>query len=205
MKKVNKRVAIIIGILILAFVSAIVIKLLLFSKLLVSNTACVDKVFQIPLTLQSGEKGKLFITDNRCELHQIEGYPELSFKVLDDGAVQDSILHEKLHIWLRKPDLSVEKQIQDILNNQFKKNNLCLIKAADYTSADDLTIYNTYIDPRAKSKSLTDDYCLAFGPPENTLIFEMYLAANNVLINERAGIYDGIPPFHEASIRFVKD
>lgn len=155
------------------------------------QTFCQNKEFNIPVTLQSGEKGTIYLSDNHCELKPINGAPELSFQVLADGAIQNNTDLGRLYIWLRNSQLSIEQQIQSIISDQFNKT--CQVEKGQYKQFDDLAVY-----------SALGDNCELFGPL-NEYSSEFFLATNNVIIAERHDGFDGLAPFNLASIKFIKD
>jgi len=148
---------------------------------------CQNKEYKIPVTLQSGEQGRVYITDNRCELPNIH-QQKLSFAVLPDGAIQDNLYESKLYIWTRNSQ-SIQGQLQSILKKQFKKDS-CQIEKDKFTQYDGLETYHIK--------------CSLFGSATD-YSSESFMEANGLLIAQRQDGMDGISPYNLASIKFVKE
>jgi len=158
---------------------------------------CQNKEHQVSLTLQSGEKGKLFLTDNHCELRPNQPANELSFKVLPDGALEDSIYQSKLYFWSRDNKLSSIEQIKNLVN-QLAKDKLCQVEKNNYPQRDGLLTYGVRLANESKSD------CLLFGQ-ETEFASEVFIETDKLLILQRQVGLDGIEPFNLASIKFIQD
>jgi len=101
--------------------------------------------------------------------------------------------------------MTIEQQIQSILNDQYNKNNLCLVKELEYPQHDKLIVYKAQIDTEADTANLREDYCFIFDNSFNIYSEEIFMSNNNLLIAQRQDGADGIQPFNLASIRFVKE
>ncbi len=95
----------------------------------------------------------------------------------------------KLFVWLRNPNLSVEAQLMEKLEEKFKDKD-CKIEQNPYSYNRNLETYRSN--------------CFAFGAA-GEYASELYAAPHNVLIAYRQDGADGIPPFDLSSVRFVKD
>jgi hypothetical protein len=149
--------------------------------------ACRDETYELPLTLQSGEVGKIFITGNQCSVPLASQF-KLVFKVLPDQAIEDSIYQSRLYIWARN-QLTIEEQIQTIAQ---ANNKVCEVIKNDYPQHDGLTTYQ-----------LVGDNCFVFGQ-ESPLSSEVFMENNGLLILQKQSGFDGLEPFALSSIRFIR-
>ncbi len=151
----------------------------------ISNT-CKNKTFTIASKLESGEEGKVFIDDNRCEF--VSENNDLNFEVMENGAIQDTVYRSSLYIWNRN-ELSLEKQIQQIIDDR-SKSKTCSLHKSDQIHRDGLESY--YSD------------CWLFGQ-QSDFAFENFISTNNLIIGYRQEGLDGIAPFNFASIHFQQN
>jgi len=163
----------------------------------VNRPGCDNRKYNISLTLQSGEKGIINVTDNQCDSSLARQTNNLSFKLLADGAIEDSIYKSKLYIWSRDNNVSIEKQIKTIAD-KFNKNKSCKVKKSAYPQHDGLTTYSLELSGKA------DKDCMLFGPLSD-LTSEVFMTTNDLLIVQRQEGIDGIEPFNLGSIKFVVD
>ncbi len=165
------------------------------NKNIVANEKCVDKIFSINATLQSGERGTAYIMDNHCEL-PVHANQVLAFTILNDGAIQDNLSQTKLYLWLRQSDETTQQQIENIASKQFKKNNECVAKQTEYSSNENIMMYGL-------ETQKTNQPCVLFGPV-NDYYSELFMSVNNVIIAQRNDGATGIEPYSEASIHFIQ-
>lgn len=156
-----------------------------------TTPVCKDRAYSIPLILQSGEKGTLYLTGNSCSA-PLANSDQLVFSVFEDGAVRENIFDSRLYIWLRDANLSIEQQIESILSQRYKKHN-CAITKNVFTQHDNLSTYRA-----------ANGECIVFGGASD-FSSEIYMETNGLLIAQRQDGFDGIEPFNVASIRFVED
>ncbi|MCX6793071.1 MAG: hypothetical protein NTY12_03515 [Candidatus Falkowbacteria bacterium] len=183
----------------LAVLTSIFIFLFIQSKSAkpIEKLECKNKDYEISLTLKSGEKGKVYLLDNRCEPNSVVKDNNLSFKVLADGALEDSIYQSKLYFWTRDNNLTVEAQIKSIAD-KLNKNKLCAVERNQYTQHDGLETYSLMINHKANND------CMLFGNLSD-FSSEIYMTNNGLLIAQRQDGMDGIEPFNLSSLRFVRD
>lgn len=158
---------------------------------------CLNKEHQVSLSLQSGEKGVLYLTDNHCELRPNQPANELSFKVLPDGALEDSIYQSKLYFWSRDNKLSAIEQIKNLVN-QLVKDKSCQVEKNNYPQRDGLVTYSVNSTTEAKTA------CTLFAA-ESIFTTEVFIETDKLLILQRQVGLDGIEPFNLASIKFIQD
>jgi len=203
MKKFNNKIFIIF----ISLIILLVISLAFFIFKKPENNPvknnCQNKDYKISLTLQSGERGVIKLTDNYCDL-PINQKNDLLFKVLSDNAVEDSLYNSRLYFWLRNPKLTIEEQVTYIIDKQFPKNNFCQVKRNKYAQFDNLPTFELVIDPQAKLENLDSNNCLLF-KPINSFSEEFFLETNNLLVLERQDGLNGIMPYNLASISFIKN
>lgn len=161
--------------------------------------SCKNAEFSVPVTLQSGEQGVLFITDNHCEISPVGGYPPLAFDITNDGAVKNNVSQSVLHIWKLNNQLPIETVIHNIITTKFKKDSHCQVKQNDTSQFDKLITYGVYPDQKNSKLKLED--CLIF-VSDDSLSSEYYFATNNLLIMSSQYGSWGIQPYDETSIRF---
>lgn len=167
------------------------------------KTVCSDKDYKIPLTLQSGEVGDIYLTENHCELSPDKSANNLSFKVLADGGIEDSLYQSKLYIWQRNAALTLTAQIEDIAYNKFSKNKLCQLERNLYPQHDGLITYALAAKTKAGDEASSKIDCLLFSKAAD-FSAEIFMETNDLLILQRQDGLDGIEPFNLSSLRFVK-
>lgn len=161
---------------------------------------CKNDEFQIPLTLQSGEKGTVYITDDLCNLLQPAATKKrLQFTVLADGAVDNSISGSHMYVWARDSAVTVENQLGRIAQQYTKRVDLCSVIKSQYLSSAKLYSYSLGISEKFINK-VPKNSCTFFGEYDD-YTFEVYYQANNVLYALRTEGY--LEPFDLASIKFV--
>ncbi len=138
-----KNKLILISSLILFITILIVVK---SNSLPTTTNTCTNKTFTIATKLESGEEGKVFIDDNRCEFPGENN--NLNFEVMKNGAIQDTVYRSSLYIWKRN-ELSFERQIQQIIDER-SKSKMCSLHKNNQIQRDGLESY--YFD------------CWIFGP-----------------------------------------
>jgi len=161
------------------------------------QTLCENKEYQVSLTLQTGEKGKLYLTDNHCELRPNQLSDELSFTVLPDGALEDSIYQSKLYFWSRDSKLSSIEQIKNLVN-QLAKDKSCQVEKNSYPQRDGLVTYSVNSTTEPKTA------CALFAV-ESLFTSEVFIETDKLLILQRQVGLDGIEPFSLATIKFEKE
>jgi len=166
-----------------------------------NNNDCIINEYPISVTLQSGEKGIVFIKDHPC-FFQSESYKnDLTFTVLEDGSIRDNTNLSRLFIWMRDNNLSAEEQMINLLTNKYNKNNFCLVKKSDYEGYSDFISYNIYLN----NIELPKDYCYVHGIANDGFAYEGFIVVNNLLIMERHEGVDGMGSYDQGSIRFIED
>lgn len=159
------------------------------------RTVCENKNYEIPLSLKSGEKGILRFKGNDCELSSRPQGDDLSFRVLADGALEDSFYQSRFYIWSRDNNLTAENNIKQILS-KYEKDRFCLVVKNDYLQRDGLLGY------RLESIDKPSDYCLLLGAGSD-LVGETFLVLDQLIVMHRQDGLDGIAPFDLASIEFL--